>query len=178
MEKFTFLSIDSSLANTGIAVGYIDKGRVIVERIALSATKRSKNKTVRVSSDTINRCRDTYNFVRREINKAKPRVIFAETPSGSQNASSMKSYGVTCMLIAALPWPPIEVTPQEVKKAVGYSSKEDIIEWANAKYPDLEWRKHKDGALLKTNEHMADAIAIAHAGIETPEFKRIRFSGL
>ena len=59
----------------------------------------------------------TFDKLQELINEHKPQVIFAETPSGSQTSSGMKSYGMTCQLIAVLKPEPIEVTPIEVKVA-------------------------------------------------------------
>ena len=100
-----------------------------------------------------------------------------ETPSGSQSSAGMKSYGATCQLIASLDPKPIEVTPNEVKmSSVGKktASKKDMIDWAYEKYPDVEWFINKStGALQNKNEHMADAVAIVYAGINTDDFTRV-----
>lgn len=174
-----FISIDSSLRNTGIAVGSYNEGKISVEHIFLNKTEKSKEKTVRASSDTVSRCRETYNFVQGLIKEHNPQVVFVETPSGSQNSSAMKSYGTTCMLIASINPPPIEVTPIEVKLAtVGKktASKQDMIDWAYNLHSNIEWLfKTQKGkkSLVADNEHLADAIAIAYSGIETNEFKRL-----
>lgn len=173
-----FLSIDSSLANTGIAIGKIhpDK-KVSVLGIELHETKKTTNKQVRASSDTIARGRSTYKFIQEVIKEWNPDFIFVETPSGSQSSAGMKSYGMTCQLIATLNPKPIEVTPDEVKKAsVGKktASKQEMMEWAYNLYPDVNWDINKStGQLKNKNEHMADAIAIAYAGIQTDDFVRV-----
>ncbi len=173
MKKIKFLSIDSSLANTGTAAGYITKdGDIVVEDIELVTTTKTKNKSIRASSDTIDRCKRTYNQVHWLIKYHKPDIIFVETPSGSQNSSAMKSYGSTCMLIASLDRA-IQVTPVEVKeKSIGKknASKREMIDWAHSKYPTLKWN-YRGVDLQNNNEHMADAIAIAHASVKTDEFK-------
>lgn len=173
-----FLSIDSSLANTGFALGRVNNlGEVYVEHIFLHQTEKSKNKQVRASSDTIARGRSTYKRTVELIEKWKPSFIFVETPSGSQSSAGMKSYGMTCQLIASLDPKPIEVTPDEVKKAsVGKktASKAEMIEWAMGNYPDADWDINKSTGQPKAkNEHMADAIAIVHAGIKTDDFVRV-----
>lgn len=173
-----FISIDSSLANTGIAIGLIsNNGDITVNKIHLHTTKKDNSKKIRASSDTIARCKSTYDFICNIIKNNPPQIIFIETPSGSQNSSAMKSYGATCQLIACLPLEPIQVTPNEVKMAsVGKktASKTDMINWAHGLYPNINWDKNKDGTLKNKNEHMADAIAIAYAGINTSEFERIK----
>jgi Holliday junction resolvasome RuvABC endonuclease subunit len=172
-----FISIDSSLRSTGVAIGHINDGKITVDRIVLVETAKTKNKQVRASSDTIVRCKQTHDFIHEWINHERPMLVFAETPSGSQSSSAMKSYGATCMLIASIKPAPIEVTPMEVKVAsVGTktASKKEMIDWAHGKYPDVQWDKNKDGSLKNKNEHMADAIAIVHAGIKTDDFERVK----
>lgn len=177
MSKIKILSIDSSMSNTGVAWGEFN-GTLAIRGIKLLETEKSKVKQVRASSDTITRGRSTYQFINEMIETFQPNVIFVETPSGSQSASGMKSYGMTCQLIATLSPEPIEITPIEVKKlTVGSktATKEEMILWAHAKHPDLNWIKGNaiKGTLANKNEHLADAIAIAHAGICLPDFKRL-----
>ncbi len=170
-----FLSIDSSLAHTGIALGRIINNKIHIDAIHLCETTKTKNKQIRASSDTIDRCRQTINFLREHIKTHQPKIIFIETPTGSQSAAGMKSYGATCQLIAAINPAPIQVTAMETKLATGgtkTASKRDIINWAFKLYPQLSWKYYK-GQLQDKNEHMADAIAIAYAGIKLPEFQRL-----
>jgi Holliday junction resolvasome RuvABC endonuclease subunit len=178
MKKFKFIAIDSSLANTGIAIGEIDQNRnVKVHAIGLNETIKSKNKQIRASSDTISRGRQTHTFIHSLLESVQPDFVFVETPSGSQSSAGMKSYGMTCQLIAGLDPKPIEVTPDEVKKAsVGKktASKKEMMDWAYGLFPDLEWFVNKStGKLQNKNEHMADGIAIVYAGIKTDDFVRV-----
>lgn len=178
MKKFKFIAIDSSLANTGIALGEIDENKKIqVQAIGLNETTKSKNKQIRASSDTITRGRMTHTFIHSLLESVQPDFIFVETPSGSQSSAGMKSYGMTCQLIAGLNPKPIEVTPDEVKKAsVGKktASKKEMMDWAYNLFPDLEWDINKStGQLKNKNEHMADAVAIVYAGIKTDDFVRV-----
>ena len=171
-----FLAIDSSLANTGVAWGEYNKGVFSVQGVDMVSTEKTKNKSVRASSDTIERCSQTLSFLRKHLNVIEPDVIFVETPSGSQNSSAAKSYGIVCMLIATLSPSPIQVTPIEVKQAtVGKktASKQEMIDWSYSKHPDADGWQLRKGEPLKKMEHVSDAIAIAYAGIETDEFKRI-----
>ena len=172
-----FVSIDSSLANTGIAVGNVGLNGVIrIDYIKLHSTSKSKHKQVRASSDAIQRCRSTWQVIQNVMKIEEPNVVFMETPSGSQSSAGMKSYGATCQLIASIEPAPIEVTPTEVKVAsVGTktASKTEMINWANNLYPNIEWFWHA-GKLQAKNEHMADAIAIAYAATKTQEFERLK----
>lgn len=186
--EYKFIALDPSMTNTGIVVGVIKNDKIEeITHILLSETKKSSDKKVPSGIDTINRCRTAFDVIREAIQVHKPRVIFAEMPSGSQSAAAMKSYGVTCMMLGALRPVPIPVTPTHVKKAsVGRknASKADMIRWAFELYPDLSWLKGSknkmeiiapDGKYLgNKNEHIADAIAAAHAGVETDDFKRIK----
>ena len=170
-----FLSLDPSLTNTGWASGLIDDGQVIVREIGLIESPKGKSKQVRASSDTIARCRNTWQQVQELIDHFDPNVIFAETPTGSQSANGMKSYGATCQLLACLPVIPIEVTAEQVKIAATgkkTASKADVIDWAFDLYPDMDWFFHA-GKLQGKNEHMADAIAAAYAGVKTSQFRQL-----
>lgn len=172
-----FLAIDSSLRHTGIAVGTIDKDdNITVDFIRLNTTEKTTSKQVRASSDAIDACRSNFKFLQGIIKEYKPQIIFAETPSGSQSSSGMKSYGATCQLIASLEPDAIEVTPHEVKMSTVGSktaSKRAMIDWAYERYPDLEWTWH-EGRIKNDNEHMADAICIVYAGIKTRMYNQLK----
>ena len=50
-----------------------------------------------------------------------------------------------------------------------------MIEWAIRKYPHPDWLMRKSKGILvpiNDNEHLADAIAIAEAGVKTDQFKQ------
>jgi len=166
------VSIDPSLRNTCLVYSELVDGCIrIVDSVTIE-TEKSKLKQVRASSDLIHRCDVLHRHVNKFLKKHSPEIIFVETPSGSQSASGMKNYGVSCYLIATLIPRAIEVTPTEVKKAtVGTktASKNDMIAWAFDKHPEAPWVLRKGFPLAK-QEHMADAIAIIYAGMVTPAY--------
>ena len=166
------LSIDPSLRNTALVYSELNDGVVKVIDALTIETEKSKQKQVRASSDLIQRCDVLHRGVQEYIEKWDPEIIFVETPSGSQSASGMKNYGVSCYLIATLRPRAIEVTPTEVKKAtVGTktASKHEMIAWAFEKHPEAPWTLRNEFPLAK-QEHMADAIAIIYAGMKTRAF--------
>ena len=171
-----FISIDPSLSNLGIVRGTIKDGEITLESYSLLSTEKNKNKTIRVSSDTIQRSKFLQKGLMSAIEDYKPQVIFAETPSGSQSASGMLSYGISCCLIALCEPPAIELTPVEVKVKTLKSktaSKKDIIEYVDNKYPNF-LEKKRDGSVVEGRmEHIADAVCIAEAGIKSDQFKQI-----
>ena len=170
-----YMAIDPSMSNTAIVYGYIQDGIISCEGYKLLETEKTKNKQIRASSDTISRCKILHNGIQNSIKEWEPRVIFVETPSGSQSAVSMKGYGICCALIATMNPAPIQVTPHEVKMgSVGKktASKKEMIDWASEKYPNLVWLYY-GGKLQAKNEHLADAIATAHAGILTNDYERL-----
>ena len=177
-----FVSIDPSLTHTGIVWGEIKDNKIHTDGMMLLETEKTKNKQVRASSDTIDRCRYTYNNLMNLINNIQPQVIFVETPSGSQSSDGMKSYGAVCQLIATLNPIPIEVTPTEVKMAtVGNktASKLDMIKWAYDRF-EINWfrstkgfKMHDGEILAHKNEHIADACCIAVAGMQTRQYNQI-----
>jgi len=170
------LSIDPSLRNTALVYSELNDGVVKVIDSVTIETEKSKQKQVRASSDLIQRCDVLHRGVQEYIERWNPEIIFVETPSGSQSASGMKNYGVSCYMIATLTPRAIEVTPTEVKKAtVGTktASKHEMIAWAFEKHPEAPWTLRNDFPLAK-QEHMADAIAIIYAGMVTPAFDWIK----
>jgi Holliday junction resolvasome RuvABC endonuclease subunit len=173
------IAIDPSLSNTCLTAfefgGDLGVDLTVIDSVTIS-TQKNQNKKVRASSDLIERCVDLYKGSKQFIERYNPQIIFAETPSGSQSASGMKNYGVSCFLLASLSQRCIEVTPQEVKMAsVGKknASKKDMIEWAYEQHPEAPWIIRNDFPLMK-QEHLADSIAVIHAGLRTKEFDWIQ----
>lgn len=119
-----------------------------------------------------------------------PNIIFAEFPhGGSKSASAARPLNFCTMMlgILATEYTVIPITPTEVKEITGVNvtDKVGIMSWAINKHPELNWetgnRKNKlnmQNAAGKSyttsggNEHMADAIAAAYAGVETEKFVR------
>lgn len=169
-----FLSVDPSLANTGVIWGEIIDGKINLIGYKLIQTEKSKDKKIRSSSDLANRCKEIYQELTSIIGYFNPAVTFAETPSGSQSYNSALSYGISCYTIGIINPPPIQVTPIEVKKAtVGTktATKKEIIDYVENKYPDFLLKKN--GKVLGHMEHIADAVCIVEAGIKTNEYKQL-----
>ncbi len=166
------VAIDPSLSNTCLTAFDVSDRLIVIDSVTIT-TQKNPNKKIRASSDLIERCVDLYRGSKQFIERYRPQIIFAETPSGSQSASGMKNYGVSCFLLASLPDRCLEVTPHEVKMAsVGRknASKKEMIEWAYEQHPEAPWLVRNDFPLMK-QEHMADSIAVMYAGMRTKEFE-------
>lgn len=187
------LGLDPSLSNTGWAIAEIDlTARKIVSILehGTSVTSKSKVKSVRKSSDDLQRARVQRQCMTDAIERFGVKIACSEVPSGAQSASASRAFGIVVGLLSALPIPLIEVSPNEVKLASAGSKiadKEDMVRWA------LEQTQHLGGAefwntskaanewgiqigdryVTKTMEHQADAIATIAAAIVTQEFKQI-----
>jgi len=168
-------SMDPSLANFGVAELHLDTEtlKLSVRSLTLIETEKRTGKTVRQNSDDLRRCKEIvqrYHFL---INKCT--VAFAEIPTGAQSARAMYAFGASVGMLASCPIPLIQVQPFETKLAtVGTktASKEEMIEWAVEHYPDAPWIRRAGKMTLK-NEHLADAVAVAHAGIKTDQFQQL-----
>jgi len=175
------LGCDPALSNFGLAQAQIDTdtGEIKPLRLDLAETAPSKNKKVRKNNDDLERCRKLTEALRKNSNGAS--VCFVEMPVGSQSARAMASYGACMGILSGSPLPLIQLTPKEVKEAaVGNpnASKEEMIAWAYEKYPDLNWikgdsRSKNPGNLANKNEHLADAIATLHAGVNHEDFRSV-----
>ena len=97
----------------------------------------------------------------------------------------MASYGVCVGVLGAirsLGIPLIEVTPTEVKVAFTgnkTATKEEMIAEAIKLYPQANFPNQR-GRITAKAEHVADAIAAIHAGVNTPMFQNLLrlFSGV
>lgn len=158
-----FLSIDGALNNFGFAKGYFVGNRIVPQHIHLVRTKGQSNQ--RQLNDA-RRMRE----IARVCQKLSVDVdiIFAELPGGTKSYRAAWSLGAALAIIATLQAPVQFVNPMQAKSATGNrkAKKQQVISWAYRKWPDLEWLKSKKGTLYNYNEHMADALAIAVAGLQ------------
>ena len=160
-----------AIADYSVTTGTLD-----IKHLEIAQTAKGTDKTVRRSSDDLVRARSIVAEINRVIALYRPFIAVAEVPVGAQSARAAFSNGLCCGLLAAVPLPIIEVSPSEVKvAAVGSktASKEAMIEWAVAKWPEATWMKRKlkgEIVLLNDNEHLADACAAVNAGILTVQF--------
>lgn len=179
MTLVRIAGLDGSLRNFGVAIMSLDTETMDlrVEDLHLIKTDTTKAKSVRKSSDSFDRASILRDAVQPLL--AGCAATFAEIPSGGKSYSAVLGFGIVIGTYAGLSPRPIEVSPAETKiAATGEkdASKEMIMEWAEATYPNAPWRRVKrNGAMVFTqdNEHIADAVAICHAGIKTPLFKQV-----
>lgn len=174
--------IDISLRNIGVCKFDLrPDGRFAPFELTLiqppSADKRTQ-KQVRKNSDDLRRARFLHNGLTAAIEDCG--LVIVEMPVGSQSARAMSSYGICVGILASIDKPFIEVTPQEVKLAghgTKNATKAEMIRWAHSLYPQLNWKTRKQrGEIILTadNEHLADAIAAFHAGIQTNQFRIVQ----
>ena len=169
------LAVDPSLRGFGMAKFLLDPDTLELELLELELvkTESDKSKKVRRNSDDLRRAREISK--RFQALASDRNMVFAEIPTGSQSARSNLSFGMMIGILANSPRPvmPVETKLASVGKKT--ASKEEIIAWAVDKYPNGDWRRYKrKGQLLLAddNEHLADACAIAEAGLLTDEFER------
>ena len=181
MNEIKVIGLDPSLNNTGIAVGRIllPSLEVKIDNLILGDTEKRAGKDVRRNSDDLRRAREIIASIMLAGNGA--RFAIAEVPTGSKSARASFANGICVGVLASLDLmrlPLIQVQPIETKLAsVGKktASKQDIIDWATGLYPDANWLRYKRlGQMLLSdnNEHLADAVAVIHAGIKTDQFRQ------
>lgn len=178
MARILVAGLDGSLRNFGIALAWLDTEtlELSVKDLILIKTSKSKDKQIRRSSDYL----DAAQTLKEALHKAMAGVItaFFEVPSGGQDYNAVMGFGIVIGTYAALPVPGCEVSPSETKLAVvgtRTASKEEMIDWAFNAYPTAPWLTRKlKGEIVptKANEHLADAMAVIHAGIRTPSFRQ------
>jgi len=177
MTSIKFAAADGSKKNFGIAVMELDLDtlEISVVDLILTKTEKSKNKQVRASSDNLERSQTIAASLPDALKDCA--CCFVEVPSGGQSYDAVLGFGIVIGIYACIEGilgvPTLEVSPSETKlAAVGTktASKQEMIEWAAEKFPDAPWREYRGKPTLD-NEHLADAVAIGHAGIKTPAFK-------
>jgi Holliday junction resolvasome RuvABC endonuclease subunit len=169
------VGLDPSLRNFGMVKAElnIDTFEIkIIEMKTIETSKGSTGKNVRINSDDLARCRSIHIDLTEFLVGVK--VVFAEIPVGSQSARAMTSYATCIMALATIEQPIIQLTPKELKLATTgnkEASKDEMIEWAGSTFPDAPWNRNKSGAILKKNEHLADACGAIVAGLVNEQFK-------
>jgi Holliday junction resolvasome RuvABC endonuclease subunit len=184
MISITAVGIDAAFANMGFAKVEINlqggQTTVVCRDLILVSTEVIEDrKAVRKSSTELRRAKELHEAIQTHCSDVQ--FAFVEVPSGSQSASAARALGIAVGVLASCPVPIIEVSPMEVKFAVIPNkkikvSKDYIIQWAVKKWPQAPWllsRGANKGAIVKANEHLADALATVMAGIATPEFQRL-----
>jgi Holliday junction resolvasome RuvABC endonuclease subunit len=175
MRKILVGGIDPSLTAFGIARLQLDLDslELSVEDLILEKTAPTKVKQVRRNSDDLSRAEKLYQAFHDGLDGCV--VCFAEIPSGAQSARAALGFGIAIGVMASCHIPLIQVMPSETKLAVTggkTATKSEMISWGTGKYPKAPWLKHR-GKIVQDNEHLADAVAVAHAGVKTDEFKRL-----
>lgn len=172
------VGIDAAFANMGLVAAYVNPltGQVACIDMDLVKTESDDRKVVRKSSSDLGRAKHLVTGLSDWCHKHRPILAFAEVPSGSQSAAAGRALGIAVGVIASCPVEIIEVAPIEIKRLFSKKnesiSKQVIIDWAVAKWPDAPWLRQR-GRITKNNEHLADAMATIVAGIKVPAFKQL-----
>lgn len=177
------VGFDPSLRNWGIACAGINLSdwTITPKSVHLVTTQKDSTKKRR-SEDDLERAFKLKSGILTYSQDA--RVIFCEIPTGSQSASANNAFGMIKGILTNFDQPIVQLTPRDIKMAsVGHpqATKEEMIQWATDRYPNLNWTTVKRHGVLvptKTNEHMADAVAAIHAGIESEQFARLVGDGI
>lgn len=183
--KIPVVGFDPSLRNWGIAESMLDldTGYLDTPVLSIVETVDLTGKQVRNNSNDLHIAEQLAKGAIPAAKRAK--AIFVEVPVGSQSARAMASYGVCVGVLGAirsLGIPLIEVTPTEVKVAFTgkkTATKEEMIAEALKLYPQANFPNQR-GRVTAKAEHVADAIAAIHAGVNTPMFQNLLrlFSGV
>lgn len=172
------VGLDPSLCNFGIAVAQYKNKTIHMDSVHVIQPAIPTGKSIRVNTKDLYRAHQLFEGVYPIVKNAN--AVFVEVPVGSQTSRAQTSYGICVGILAslrALDIPIYEVTPIEVKMAsVGNktASKEAMIAWATSNYPNINWpidKRSKDITASKA-EHMSDAIAAIHAGVNLNEFQK------
>lgn len=180
MSKIRMVGFDPSMSNFGIAQVRVDLDSLEVEilDLILCKTEGESKKGVIKASDDLRRAREVYKAMMSGV--VGSNIAITEIPLGNAAMynNAILSAGMMVGILAACPIPLIQVFPKDVKiAAVGHqhACKEEMIDWALARYPSAPWRMRKlKGKMIPVadNEHLADAVATVHAGLLTGQMQQ------
>ena len=110
----------------------------------------------------------------------RARAIFVEVPVGSQSARAMVSYGICVGVLGAvrsLDIPYFQVGATENKRVFTgnpNATKKQMISQLIEFYPEIILPEGKTkGSVADKAEHIADATASIHSGVNTTEFRTV-----
>lgn len=110
----------------------------------------------------------------------RARAIFVEVPVGSQSARAMASYGICVGILGAvraLGIPYFQVTAAENKRLFTgnpNATKKQMIKQLIKYYPEIILPQGQTkGSIGDKSEHIADATASIHSGVNTTEFRTV-----
>lgn len=178
------IGFDPSLRNWGVAESAYDPStdQLTVHSLSVIQPALPTGKRVRRNSSDLVLAEQLSNGVN-QILLDPPNAVFVEVPHGSQSSRAMVSYGVCIGILGTLRAagiPFFELSESEVKlSSVGTrkATKTQMITWATTRHPDAPWPMYKRSGVAQISgakaEHMADAVATIHAGIQSDEFQRL-----
>lgn len=178
--KIPVAGFDPSLKNWGIAEATLDLETGFLSTPSLSVIQPRDDdgkKKVRKNSTDLEKAEQLASGAFAAA--ARSKVIFVEVPHGSQSSRAMASYGICLGILGALKardMEIIEVSAMENKKGFTGSksaTKEEMIAEALKLYPSANWPRRGGEIIVGKAEHMADAIAAIHSGVNTPMFKNL-----
>lgn len=178
--KIPVVGFDPSLTNWGIAEAVLDLEDGFLSTPVLSVIQPKDGdgkKQVRRNSLDLQRAEELAHAATAAAQRAK--VIFVEVPHGGMSVRSNMSRGVVLGVLGSLRangYEIIEISAEENKKIFTGSktaTKEQMIGKALELYPDANWPLHAGKISASKAEHMADAVAAIHAGVQTPVFQNL-----
>lgn len=176
------VGLDPAFANFGMVAADLrlsgaPGARVTPVAMSLVQTKgEGKDRVGFKSSENLARFREIHKALSAFLQTHRPELVFAEVPSGAQNANAAMALGGAVGILASIQQPIIEVSPLEVKRL--FTQKQEAVPkaviraWAYERWPEAQWIIHGGKRTLK-NEHLADALATIEAGLQTPTFQQL-----
>ena len=177
------VGFDPSLRNWGVAHGLLTPkvtgGFVItIDKLDIIQPAISVGKQIRNNSKDLEAAEQLAKGAWAAAQGAD--AVFVEVPHGSQSARAMASYGVCIGVLGALRTsgiPFFELSEAEVKLASlgkkDKTTKQEMITWATQQHQEVAWPMHQGQLNASKAEHMADAVAAIHAGIDNKLFRQM-----
>lgn len=168
--------IDSGLATFGIAAVDLAGTPRLVDAGVFTSEPSKKKLNVRSQDDLARRVRELSAYVETWTKAHNPIALCLEAPSWPRAADASAklgaAFGVVYTTAQRLALPLVQALPVDVKLAVCRSkkaTKDDVIAAVERLHPDVCWPS-RTGLW----EHVADAIAVVHACLDSDTLRMAR----
>lgn len=165
------IGLDLAFSNVGVAECWISCGALEVYNTHTVTTTPKESILVRSEELYTKLCEVITQYPQDKL------TVSVEVPAGSQSAHAAKALSAATAVLGCLKatYPLvkfIELSTREIKRLVGHKEvkgtarKKLNIQKAVELYPTAPFKRNKAGEVLSKEEHVADAVLLAHIALE------------
>jgi crossover junction endodeoxyribonuclease RuvC len=175
------MGVDPGLANCGVSIVEIGaQGEAVYTVEVFRSAPTPKKRKVLVADDNYRRAGELASFIQQRLELHRPAVIIAESmsfPRSSSAAAKMAlCWGILASEAARRSLPLVQVSPQEIKKALcgtKSASKDDVQEALERRYSS-QFEDFKLNVARTHQEHGFDSVGAVVASLDSEVLRMVR----